>query len=87
VVNATARPHYPMERPGTHCIRSWFWTGAEYLAPTRMLSPDRLSRSESLHDRATPGWGYEDVVFESRERKRVAGAKELIFHLTKIQGS
>jgi len=23
VVNATPRPHYPRERPGTHCIGGW----------------------------------------------------------------
>ena len=25
VVNATPRPLYPRERPGTHCIESWVW--------------------------------------------------------------
>jgi len=39
VVNATPRPLYPRERPGTHCTRSWVgpgpvWTGAKNLAFT-----------------------------------------------------
>ena len=51
-----------------------------------MRSPDRPARSESLHNKANPAGGYEDVVFERRERKRVAGAYELIFHLMKNQG-
>jgi len=34
VFNATPRPHYPRERPGTHCIKDWVgprpvWTDAE----------------------------------------------------------
>jgi len=38
MVNATPRPVYPRERPGTHCIGAWVapqpvWTGAENLAP------------------------------------------------------
>ena len=38
-VNATPRPLYPRERPGTLCIGGWVapgpvWTGAENLAPT-----------------------------------------------------
>jgi hypothetical protein len=46
VVNATPRPLYPRERPGTHCILAgWVlgsvWTDAENLAPTGIPSPDR----------------------------------------------
>jgi hypothetical protein len=40
VVNATPRPLYPQERPGTHCTGSW--TGAENLAPTGIRSPELL---------------------------------------------
>ena len=48
--------------------------------------PGPAALSDSLHDRANPAGGYEDVVFERRGRKRVAGAYELIFHLMKNQG-
>jgi len=68
--NATAPPHYPGKDNGTHCIRGWVGTGAENLAPTKKRSPDRPARSESLHDRATPARGYEDVVFQRGERRR-----------------
>jgi len=38
---------------GTHCIGGWdpgpAWTGAENLAPTGILSPDRPAGSESLY--------------------------------------
>ena len=42
------------KRPGTHCIGGWVghrpvWTGAENLALTRIWSPDRPARSESLY--------------------------------------
>jgi len=38
VVNATPRPLYPRERPGTYWAEDWWapeqvWTGAENLAP------------------------------------------------------
>ena len=54
VVNATPRPIYPRERPGTHCIGGWVgpgpvWTGAENLTPTWIRHPDRPVRSESLY--------------------------------------
>jgi len=54
VVNATPRPLYPQERPGTHCTGGWvgpraLWTGAENLAPTMIRSPDRPARSKSLY--------------------------------------
>jgi len=48
VVNATPRPLYLWERPGTHCIEGWVWAGVENLAPTGIRSPDRPARSESL---------------------------------------
>ena len=32
-----------------------FWTGAEYLAPTVIRSPDRPAHSESLHRLSYPG--------------------------------
>jgi hypothetical protein len=54
VVNTTPLPLYPRERPGTHCIEAGWapravWTGTENLAPTRIHSPDRPARSESLY--------------------------------------
>jgi hypothetical protein len=53
VVNATPRPFYPRERPGTYCTEDALapgpvWTGAENLAPTGIRSPDRPGSSESL---------------------------------------
>jgi len=53
--NATPRPLYPRERPGTHCTGGWVgpvWTGAENLASTEIRSPDR---SESLYRLTYPG--------------------------------
>ena len=46
VVNATPRPLYPRERPGTHCIGGWVGfsaglDGAENFAPTGIRTPDR----------------------------------------------
>jgi hypothetical protein len=43
------------KRPGTHCFGGWWapgpvWTGAEYIAPTGIRSPDRPARSESKFD-------------------------------------
>jgi hypothetical protein len=54
MVNATPRPLYRRERPGTHCIGNWVGpragrTGVENLAPTGIRSPDRPARSESLY--------------------------------------
>jgi hypothetical protein len=45
----TALP--PGKRPGTYCIEGWVGprTGAEYLDPTRIRSPDRPARSEPLY--------------------------------------
>ena len=50
----------PPERPGSHCIGGWVApepvrTGAEYLAPTAIRSPDRPARSESLYQLRYPG--------------------------------
>jgi hypothetical protein len=43
----------PREGPGTHCTVGWIpgpvWTGAENLAATGILSPDRPARSQSLY--------------------------------------
>jgi hypothetical protein len=44
VANATPRPFYPRERPGTHC--GPVWTGAENLAPTGIRSLDCPARSD-----------------------------------------
>jgi hypothetical protein len=54
VVSATPRPLYLRKRPGTLCIETGWapgpvWTGAENLAPTGILSPDRPARRESLY--------------------------------------
>jgi len=47
VVNATPRPLYLRERPGTHCMGSWVSPSAGLdrcgnLAPTGIRSPDRM---------------------------------------------
>jgi len=55
VVNATPRPLYPRERDPAPIVQEAGWdpgparTGAEYLDPTRIRSPDRPARSESLY--------------------------------------
>jgi hypothetical protein len=54
VVNATPRPLYPWERPGTSCVGGWVGHraclyGAEDLTPTRIRSPDRPACSEPLY--------------------------------------
>ena len=55
VVNATPRPLYPQERPGTHCIGGWVGLRAGLYGcgksrpPTRIRSPDLPSCSESLY--------------------------------------
>jgi hypothetical protein len=55
-----ARPLYSRGRSGTHCVGSWVapgtvWTGAEYLAPNEIRSPDRPARSDSLYQLSYPG--------------------------------
>jgi hypothetical protein len=50
----------PGQRPGTHCVGGWVgpravWTAAEDLAPTRIQSPNRPARSESLYRLRYPG--------------------------------
>ena len=54
VVNATPRPLYPRERPGTHCIGGWVGPragldGCGKSRPTGIRSPDRPGHSESLY--------------------------------------
>ena len=56
VVNATPRPFYPQERPGTRCIGGWVGSrvgvdGCEKSRPppTRIRSTDHPVRSESLY--------------------------------------
>ena len=54
MVNATPRPLYPRERPGTHCIGGWVGPragldGCGKSPPTGIRSPDRPARSESLY--------------------------------------
>jgi hypothetical protein len=48
VVNATPRPLYPQQWPGTHCIGGWVGrreslAGAENIDPTEIRSPNRSS--------------------------------------------
>jgi hypothetical protein len=55
VVNTTPRPLYPRERDPVPIVQEAGWnpgpirTGAEHLDPTRIRSPDRPARSESLY--------------------------------------
>jgi len=55
VINATPRPLYPRERPGTHCIggRVGPRTGLDVCGksrhPAKIRSADRGARSESLY--------------------------------------
>jgi len=54
VVNATPRPLYPPEKPGTHCTGGWLGPtagpdGAVNTAPMGIRSSDHPTRSESLH--------------------------------------
>jgi hypothetical protein len=50
LVNATPQPFYPRERPSTHCIAMWVvLDGCGKYRPTRIRSPDRRDRSESLY--------------------------------------
>jgi len=39
---------YPRERPGTHCIGGWVWTGGKS-RPHRDSIPDRPARNQSLY--------------------------------------
>ena len=54
VINATPRPLYPRERPGTHCRAGLWapglvWTGAETLAPQQKKNIYKLyERFEGL---------------------------------------
>ena len=68
VANATSRPLYPRESPGNHCIGGWVGPracleGCGKSHPTRIQSPDRPARSESLYRLRHPGpqWGMERV--------------------------
>jgi hypothetical protein len=54
VVNATSRPLYPRERPGTHCIGGWIGPrtgldGCGKSCPTGIRSPDPPARIKSLY--------------------------------------
>jgi len=63
VVNATPRPLYPRERPGTHCIGGWVIHRAGLDEKKKSLpppapsfrSPDDSARSESLYRLSYPG--------------------------------
>jgi len=67
VVNATPRPPYPRERPGTHCIGGWVGPRADLDRcrkccsphPSGIRSPDRPARSQSLYRLSYSGaWGH-----------------------------
>jgi hypothetical protein len=60
VVSITPRPLYPRERPRTHLQEAGWaqgpvWTCAKILALTRIRSPDRPARSQSLYRVSYPG--------------------------------
>jgi len=60
VFNATPRPLYPQERPGTHCIEGWVghmgWSGrVRKISPHRDSIPGPSSRRESLCRLSYPG--------------------------------
>jgi hypothetical protein len=61
VVNATPRPLYPWERPGTHCIGGWLGPRAgldrcgKSRSPIGIRSRDRPASSESLYRLSYPG--------------------------------
>jgi hypothetical protein len=79
VVNATPRPLYP----GKDAVPSvwevgWgpepVWTGAENLAPTGILSPDRPARSESLYRLRYPAHDFGNIP----KKKRVFHTRQYI---------
>ena len=46
----------PGKLPGTHCIRSWVWTGAEnLLPPTGIRLPERQAGCKSICRLSYPG--------------------------------
>jgi len=62
LVNATPRPLYSRERPGTHCTGGWVGPraglegcGISRPPPPGIRSPDRTARSESLNRPSYPG--------------------------------
>ena len=61
VVSTTSRPPHPRERPGTHCTGDWVGPQGrsgrvrKISPPTRIRSPDRPARSESLYRLSYPG--------------------------------
>jgi hypothetical protein len=59
VVSTTPRPLYPRERLGTQCTGGWVGPSAgldvcENRTPTRIRSPDRPARSQSLYRQSYP---------------------------------
>ena len=82
VVNATPRPLYPGERPGTHCIGGWvgFRAGLDRCRKSRpagIRSPDRPARSESLYRLGYPARNYLWIqkVFSKRCRRSTSYLK------------
>jgi hypothetical protein len=73
VINATPRPLYLRERPGTHYTRGCLdpragLDSAENLAHTRIRSPDRPARKESLYRLS-----YPDLAPPLVPKKRMRG--------------
>jgi hypothetical protein len=64
VASPTPRPLYPGERDPVPVVQEAGWapgpvrTAAENLTPTRIRSPDRPARSESLYRLSYPGPHY-----------------------------
>jgi hypothetical protein len=59
VVSTTPRPLNPRDIPGTHCTGGWVGPRAgldvcEKSRPTRIRSPDRPARSQSLYRLSYP---------------------------------
>ena len=56
MVNATPRPLYPLERPGTHCVGGWVGFGAgldgcgKSRPPTGIRSPDEIDVGEDINE-------------------------------------
>ena len=63
MVNATPRPLYPLERPGTHCTGGWVGLRAGLdrcgkSALTGIRSPGRPAHNKSLYRLSYPGSQY-----------------------------
>jgi len=72
VVDATPRPCYPRERPGTHCVGCWVGPRADLdgcgksRPPTGIRSADLPGRSESLYRMS-----YPDPLYRYLQRSKM----------------